>query len=250
MEKKVEARDLVKSYAKRRVVDGISLYLRESEIVGLLGPNGAGKTTCFYMIAGLIRPHQGAVYLNERNITHLPIYKRARLGIGYLPQEASIFRHLSIEDNLLSVLEMSHLSRKAQKKRMEELLSEFNLQHIRKHSGLIVSGGERRRTEIARSLAIQPSFLLLDEPFAGIDPIAIEEIREIILRVKKKGIGILITDHNVRETLSIVDRSYLVFEGKLLKSGGPTELIQDEEVKRLYLGSNFDLNSKLGQKDS
>lgn len=226
------------------MADHISINLAQGEIVGLLGPNGAGKTTTFYMVVGLVKPDDGAVFLNDINITRLPMYKRAKLGIGYLPQEASVFRKLSVEDNIKAVLEMTKLSKAEQNERMEGLLSEFRLNHVRKSNGDVLSGGERRRTEIARALAVDPKFILLDEPFAGIDPIAVEDIQAIVARLKYKNIGILITDHNVNETLSITDRAYLMFEGKLLRSGTAEELASDEEVKRLYLGRDFELKRK------
>ncbi len=240
----LEARNLVKIYKKRKVVDHVSLFLNQGEIVGLLGPNGAGKTTSFYMIVGLIRPEEGRIFLDEEELTPLPMYKRAQKGIGYLPQEASVFRKLSVEDNIKAVLEFTPLSKAAQKERLEQLLREFGLQHIRKSKGDTLSGGERRRTEIARALATNPKFILLDEPFAGIDPIAVEDIQEIIARLKMKNIGILITDHNVQETLSITDRSYLLYQGKILKAGTSEELSEDEEVRRLYLGKYFELRKK------
>jgi lipopolysaccharide export system ATP-binding protein len=233
--------NLVKRYRKRTVVDHVSIEVQQAEIVGLLGPNGAGKTTSFYMIVGLITPNEGSIYLNDTEITKEPVYKRAQRGIGYLAQEASVFRKLSVEDNITAVLEMSDIPRAEQKERMEILLEEFGLQHIRKSLGIQLSGGERRRTEIARSLALKPSFILLDEPFAGVDPIAVDDIQKIVLQLKKKNIGILITDHNVHETLSITDRAYLLFEGKILKSGSADELAEDEQVRKLYLGENFTL---------
>lgn len=235
---------LVKIYGKRRVVDGVSLRVEQGEIVGLLGPNGAGKTTTFYMTVGFVKPDEGSVYLDDRDITSEPMYKRARLGVGYLPQEASVFRKLSIEDNIKAVLEMTTLSRAEQKDKLETLLEEFGLTKIRKSLGDTLSGGERRRTEIARSLATSPSFILLDEPFAGIDPIAVEDIQNIVAKLKTKNIGILITDHNVQETLSITDRAYLMFEGKILKAGSAEELAEDEIVRRVYLGKNFELRKK------
>lgn len=235
---------LVKIYGKRRVVDGVSLRVEQGEIVGLLGPNGAGKTTTFYMTVGFVKPNEGSVYLDDRDITSEPMYKRARLGVGYLPQEASVFRKLSIEDNIKAVLEMTTLSRAEQKDKLETLLEEFGLTKIRKSLGDTLSGGERRRTEIARSLATSPSFILLDEPFAGIDPIAVEDIQNIVAKLKTKNIGILITDHNVQETLSITDRAYLMFEGKILKAGSAEELAEDEIVRRVYLGKNFELRKK------
>lgn len=233
--------NLVKRYRKRTVVDHVSIELEQGEIVGLLGPNGAGKTTSFYMIVGLITPNEGSIYLNETDITDLPVYRRAQKGIGYLAQEASIFRKLTVENNISAVLEMSGIPRAEQKERTEVLLEEFGLQHIRKSLGITLSGGERRRTEIARSLALKPSFILLDEPFAGVDPIAVEDIQKIVMQLREKNIGILITDHNVHETLTITDRAYLLFEGKILKSGNAEELAADEQVRKLYLGENFSL---------
>lgn len=233
--------NLVKKYKSRTVVNDVSVQVNQGEIVGLLGPNGAGKTTTFYMIVGLIRPNEGKIFMNETDITEEPMYKRAQKGIGYLPQEASVFRKLSVEDNLKAVLEMTNLSKEEQKQKMEGLLEEFGLNKIRKSKGDVLSGGERRRTEIARCLATSPSFILLDEPFAGIDPIAVEDIQTIVKRLKEKNIGILITDHNVHETLSITDRAYLLYEGKILKSGTAQELAEDEDVRRVYLGKNFEL---------
>ncbi len=233
--------NLVKKYRKRTVVNNVSFRVEEGEIAGLLGPNGAGKTTSFYMIVGLIRPNEGKIFLNNVDITHEPVYKRAQKGIGYLPQEPSIFRQLSVEDNIRAILEMSDMSKSEQKERLEILLDEFGLQQIRKSKGIQLSGGERRRTEIARSLALKPKFILLDEPFAGVDPIAVEDIQQIVLTLKKKNIGIIITDHNVHETLSITDRAYLLFEGKILKYGNAEELAQDEQVRKLYLGQSFEL---------
>src|SRR6476660_2364623 len=232
---------LVKSYGSRRVVDDVSLDVNKGEVVGLLGANGAGKTTTFYMAVGLERPQEGKVYLNGRDVTHLPMYLRARLGLGYLPQEPSIFRKLTAEQNILAVLEMLDLTRADRFARLEELLDEFGVSHVRKIRGDALSGGERRRVEIARCLATEPRFILLDEPFAGIDPLAIDDIREIILYLKNHGIGILITDHNVRETLGITDRAYIMTDGKILKTGNPRELVEDEEVRRLYLGERFSL---------
>jgi lipopolysaccharide export system ATP-binding protein len=240
----ISTQNLVKKYGNRIVVNNVSFNVKQGEIVGLLGPNGAGKTTSFYQVVGLVRPDEGSVFLNEENITRLPMYKRAQLGIGYLPQEASIFRKLSVEDNLLAVLEMTKLTRKEQKEKVESLLREFRLQHVRKSNGDLLSGGERRRTEIARALAVDPKFILLDEPFAGIDPIAVEDIQAIVARLKYKNIGILITDHNVTETLSICDRAYLLIEGKIFKHGTAEELAQDEQVRKLYLGRNFELKRK------
>ncbi len=238
---KLRTENLVKRYRKRVVVNKVTLEVDQGEIVGLLGPNGAGKTTSFYMIVGLISPNFGKIFLDDTEITNLPVYKRAQQGIGYLAQEASVFRKLSIEDNIRAVLEMSDLPKKEQKERMESLLLEFGLQKIRKSKGFQLSGGERRRTEIARALAIKPNFILLDEPFAGIDPIAVEDLQDIVSSLKDKNIGILITDHNVHETLSITDRAYLLFEGRILKSGTSEELAKDEQVRRVYLGRNFEL---------
>jgi len=236
---------LVKKYKKRTVVDKISVKVAQGEIVGLLGPNGAGKTTTFYMMVGLIKPNSGKIFLDDKDITPMAMYKRAQLGIGYLAQEASVFRTLSVEENILAVLEMTDLPKKEQKERAEQLMEEFSLTHVRKNLGVVLSGGERRRTEIARSLAMNPNFVLLDEPFAGVDPIAVEEIQTIVAKLKTKNIGILITDHNVQETLSITDRAYLMFEGKLLKSGTAEELAADEQVRRVYLGRNFELKRKV-----
>jgi lipopolysaccharide export system ATP-binding protein len=233
--------NLVKRYKNRSVVNNVSVEVKQGEIVGLLGPNGAGKTTTFYMTVGLIKPNEGKIFLNDKDITHEPMYKRAQLGIGYLPQEASVFRKLSIEDNILAVLEMTPLSKQQQKDKLESLLEEFGLSKIRKSNGDVLSGGERRRTEIARCLATSPGFILLDEPFAGIDPIAVEDIQTIVRKLKEKNIGILITDHNVHETLSITDRAYLLYEGKILKSGTAQELADDEQVRKVYLGKNFEL---------
>lgn len=237
----LRAENIVKKYRKRTVVKGVSFDVEQGEIVGLLGPNGAGKTTSFYMIVGLIQPFSGKIFLNEEEITKLPVYKRAKKGIGYLAQEASVFRKLSIEDNIRAVLEMTTYSKQFQKEKLETLLDEFGLQHIRKSKGIQLSGGERRRTEIARALAIDPKFILLDEPFAGVDPIAVEDIQQIVTKLKEKNIGVLITDHNVHETLSITDRSYLLFEGRILKAGTAHELAADEDVRRVYLGQNFEL---------
>lgn len=231
----------MKKYRQRTVVKQVSVQVTQGEIVGLLGPNGAGKTTTFYMIVGLIKPLEGRVYLDDRDITEEPMYKRAKLGIGYLPQEASVFRHLSVEDNIRAVLEFTGRSREEQEQRLEELMDEFGLHHVRHSNGINLSGGERRRTEIARALATDPSFILLDEPFAGVDPIAVEDIQAIVAKLKEKNIGILITDHNVHETLSITDRAYLLFEGAILKSGTSDELAADEQVRALYLGKNFEL---------
>jgi lipopolysaccharide export system ATP-binding protein len=238
---KLHTKDLVKRYHTRTVVDHVSIEVEQGEIVGLLGPNGAGKTTSFYMIVGLIKPNDGQIFLDEEDITTLPVYKRARLGIGYLAQEASVFRNMSVEDNIKAVLEMSGLSDKEQKDRCEELLEEFGLNKIRKSMGIQLSGGERRRTEIARALSLKPRFILLDEPFAGVDPIAVEDIQSIISHLRDKNIGILITDHNVHETLSITDRAYLVFEGRILMSGTSSQLAEDEHVRKVYLGKNFEL---------
>jgi lipopolysaccharide export system ATP-binding protein len=238
---KLKAENIVKYYKQRAVVDGVTIELNQGEIVGLLGPNGAGKTTSFYMMVGLISPNDGKVYLGEDDITDLPMYKRAQMGIGYLAQEASVFRKMTVEDNLLSVLEMTKLSKDEQIEKCESLLTEFGLQSIRKSMGGLLSGGERRRCEIARSLATNPKFILLDEPFAGVDPIAVEDIQQIVSTLKNKNIGILITDHNVHETLSITDRAYLLFEGKILKSGTAEELAADEQVRKVYLGQNFEL---------
>ncbi len=240
----LRSENLKKSYGNKQVVKGVSLHVEQGEIVGLLGPNGAGKTTNFYMIVGLIKPEAGTVFLNDENITSLPMYKRAKKGIGYLPQEASVFRHLSVEDNITAVLEMTELSKSEQKDKLEEVLEEFGLNHVRKNLGNVLSGGERRRTEIARALAVSPNFILLDEPFAGVDPIAVEDIQSIVEKLKYKNIGILITDHNVQETLSITDRAYLLFEGSLLKAGTAEELASDEQVKKVYLGQNFELRRK------
>ena len=231
----------------------MSISVKQGEIVGLLGPNGAGKTTTFYMVVGLIAPDQGSVYLNEEDITKLPMYKRAQMGLGYLPQEASVFRKLSVEDNIMAVLEMTALNKEEREEKLESLLDEFNLHHVRKNNGDSLSGGERRRTEIARALAVDPKFILLDEPFAGVDPIAVEDIQSVVAKLKTKDIGILITDHNVNETLSICDRAYLLIEGKIFKHGTAEELAEDEQVRRLYLGTNFELKRKdwiieMGQK--
>ncbi|WP_114752372.1 LPS export ABC transporter ATP-binding protein [Pleomorphovibrio marinus] len=241
----LKANNLVKIYKRKRVVNDISVQVEQGEIVGLLGPNGAGKTTSFYMIVGLIKPNSGKVYLDEREITSLPMYKRAKLGIGYLAQEASVFRKLTVEENIMAVLEMTNLPKKEQKEITENLLEEFSLTHVRKNLGMVLSGGERRRTEIARALAVNPNFVLLDEPFAGVDPIAVEEIQTIVAKLKNKNIGILITDHNVNETLSITDRAYLMFEGKLLKAGTAEELAADEQVRKVYLGKHFELKRKI-----
>jgi lipopolysaccharide export system ATP-binding protein len=241
---KLKAENLVKSYKGREVVKGINVEVNRGEIVGLLGPNGAGKTTSFYMIVGLIKPNKGKIFLNDTEITKYPMYKRAQNGIGYLAQEASVFRKLSVEENILSVLQLTKLSKKEQLQRMERLIEEFGLGHIRKNRGDLLSGGERRRTEIARALATSPSFILLDEPFAGVDPVAVEDIQRIVAQLKDKNIGILITDHNVQETLAITDRTYLMFEGSILKHGEPEELAADEMVRKVYLGQNFELRKK------
>ena len=241
---KLEAKHIVKKYRSRTVVNDVSFEVNQGEIVGLLGPNGAGKTTSFYTVVGLIRPYSGEVLLDGRSIQKMPMFKRAQLGIGYLAQEASVFRKLSVEDNIKGVLEMTKLSKSAQADRLEELLEEFGLTHIRTTRGDLLSGGERRRTEIARALATKPKFILLDEPFAGVDPIAVEDIQGIVAGLKKKNIGILITDHNVQETLAITDRTYLMFEGKILKSGTAEELAADEQVRRVYLGQNFELRAR------
>jgi len=240
----IYSKNLVKVYVSRTVVNDVSFDVSQGEIVGLLGPNGAGKTTSFYQVVGLVKSDKGEVFLNDTNITKLPMYKRAQLGIGYLPQEASVFRKLSVEDNITAVLEMTKLKKSEQKEKLESLLNEFRLQHVRKNNGDTLSGGERRRTEIARALAVNPKFILLDEPFAGVDPIAVEDIQEIIAKLKFKNIGILITDHNVNETLSICDRAYLLIDGKIFKHGTAEELANDEQVRRLYLGRNFELKRK------
>lgn len=242
---KLRGDNLVKIYKGRRVVNDISVEVEQGEIVGLLGPNGAGKTTSFYMIVGLVQPNRGQIFLENQNITSLPMYKRAKLGIGYLAQEASVFRKLSVEENIMAVLEMTKMNKIERKEKTESLLEEFSLTHVRKNLGIVLSGGERRRTEIARALAVDPKFVLLDEPFAGVDPIAVEEIQTIVAKLKNKNIGILITDHNVNETLSITDRAYLMFEGKLLKAGSAEELAADEQVRKVYLGSQFELKRKI-----
>lgn len=241
---KLRAENIVKKYKSRTVVKGVSVEVNQGEIVGLLGPNGAGKTTSFYMIVGLVTPNEGKILLEGDEITSLPMYKRAKLGIGYLAQEASVFRKLSVEDNIKAILEMTKLSKKEQADKLESLLDEFGLQHVRTNRGDLLSGGERRRTEIARALATDPKFILFDEPFAGVDPIAVEDIQSIVADLKKKNIGILITDHNVNETLSITDRAYLLFEGKILKAGTAEELASDEQVRKVYLGKNFELKRK------
>lgn len=240
----ISTQNLIKKYSNRTVVNNVSVKVEQGEIVGLLGPNGAGKTTTFYMVVGLIKADEGEVFLDDLSITKLPMYKRAQMGIGYLPQEASVFRKLSVEDNLLAVLEMTNLTKAEREEKLESLLSEFNLNHVRKNNGDSLSGGERRRTEIARALAVDPKFILLDEPFAGVDPIAVEDIQSVVARLKYKNIGILITDHNVNETLSICDRAYLLIEGKIFKHGTAEELAADEKVRRLYLGTNFELRRK------
>lgn len=240
----ITTKNLVKTYSNRTVVNDVSINVEQGEIVGLLGPNGAGKTTTFYMVVGLIKADAGEVFLNDENITKMPMYKRAQMGIGYLPQEASVFRKLSVEDNILAVLEMTNLTKKERFEKLEDLLHEFNLTQVRKNNGDSLSGGERRRTEIARALAVDPKFILLDEPFAGVDPIAVEDIQGVVARLKYKNIGILITDHNVNETLSICDRAYLLIEGKIFKHGTAEELAADEHVRRLYLGTNFELRRK------
>lgn len=241
---RLSTRDLVKEYGSRTVVSGVSIEVNQGEIVGLLGPNGAGKTTSFYMVVGFIKPNEGRVFLNDQDITELPMYRRARMGVGYLPQEASVFRKLSVEDNIKAVLEMTDISKEAQRDRLESLIDEFNLHKVRKNNGDSLSGGERRRTEIARALATDPKFILLDEPFAGIDPIAVEDIQYNVSRLRTRNIGILITDHNVQETLSITDRAYLMFEGRILKAGSAEELASDEMVRKVYLGQHFELRRK------
>lgn len=240
---KLSTQNLVKRYKTRTVVKGVSFHVEQGEIVGLLGPNGAGKTTSFYMIVGLITPNEGKIFLDDEEITSLPMFKRAKKGIGYLAQEASVFRQLSVEDNIKAVLEMTKLSKEEQNEKVEQLLTEFSLHKIRKSLGNQLSGGERRRTEIARALAIDPKFILLDEPFAGVDPIAVEDIQEIVKKLKERNIGVLITDHNVHETLSITDRAYLLYEGDILKSGTAKDLAEDEQVRRVYLGKNFELRN-------
>jgi len=240
----LRAENLIKTYKKRTVVNNVSFNVKQGEIVGLLGPNGAGKTTSFYMIVGLIKPNEGHIYLQNEEITNEPMYKRAQKGIGYLAQEASVFRKLTVEENILAILQMTDLKVNEQNQKLEELIDEFSLHKVRKNRGDLLSGGERRRTEIARALAANPSFILLDEPFAGVDPIAVEEIQTIVAKLKNKNIGILITDHNVQETLSITDRAYLLFEGSILKSGTAEELAADEQVRRVYLGKNFVLRQK------
>jgi lipopolysaccharide export system ATP-binding protein len=241
----LEAKNLIKKYKHRIVVKDVSINVKQGEIVGLLGPNGAGKTTCFYMIVGLIKPNAGEIFLDDIDITNEPMFRRAKKGLGYLSQEASVFRHLSVENNIKAVLEMTNLSKIEQKEKLELLLDEFGLQTIRKGKGITLSGGERRRVEIARALATNPKFILLDEPFAGVDPIAVEDIQNIVSKLKEKNIGILITDHNVHETLSITDRAYLLFEGSILKAGTSEELSQDNTVRKVYLGENFELRNKI-----
>jgi len=240
----LSTRNLVKTYKGRTVVNDVSVEVKQGEIVGLLGPNGAGKTTSFYMIVGFIKPDQGNVFLDDINITKMPMYKRAKMGIGYLPQEISVFRKMTVEDNLKAILEMTKLTKKEQEHRLETLLDEFGLQKVRKNKGEVLSGGEKRRTEIARCLTVDPKFILLDEPFAGVDPIAVEDIQNIVNGLKEKNIGILITDHNVQETLHITNRAYLLFEGKILKTGSAEELAADEQVRRVYLGQNFVLRKQ------
>lgn len=241
----LRAEHLIKRYKARTVVNNVSVEVKQGEIVGLLGPNGAGKTTSFYIIVGLIKPNEGKIFLDDKDITKMPMYQRAQHGVGYLAQEASVFRKLTVEENILAVLQMTDKPKAGQKEKVEELLEEFSLTHVRKNIGMVLSGGERRRTEIARALAVDPSFVLLDEPFAGVDPIAVEEIQTIVAKLKKKNIGILITDHNVNETLSITDRAYLLFEGKILKAGTAEELAADEQVRRVYLGQSFVLKRKV-----
>ncbi len=247
----LRATQLVKKYKTRIVVNNVSVYVQQGEIVGLLGPNGAGKTTSFYMIVGLIKPNEGSIFLDDEDITALPMYQRARKGIGYLAQEASVFRKLTVEENILSVLEMRDFSKQQRKEKVDQLVEEFGLEKVRKNLGMSLSGGERRRTEIARALAVDPKFVLLDEPFAGVDPIAVEEIQSIVARLKNKNIGILITDHNVDETLSITDRAYLMVDGKLFKDGTAEELASDPQVRKVYLGQNFELRrSKVTMKNN
>ncbi|MFT2009632.1 LPS export ABC transporter ATP-binding protein [Pontibacter sp. 13R65] len=241
----LKAEHLFKKYKSRMVVNDVCVEVNQGEIVGLLGPNGAGKTTSFYMIVGLVKPNKGKIFLDKEDITTMPMYQRAKRGVGYLAQEPSVFRQLTVEENILAVLEMTNMSKQAQKEKVEELLEEFSLTHVRKNKGIVLSGGERRRTEIARALAVDPKFVLLDEPFAGVDPIAVEEIQGIVAQLKNKNIGILITDHNVNETLSITDRAYLLFEGKILKSGTAEDLAADETVRRVYLGKHFELKRKV-----
>jgi lipopolysaccharide export system ATP-binding protein len=247
---KLRAENLIKKYKKRTVVNDVTVEVEQGEIVGLLGPNGAGKTTSFYMIVGLIKPNSGNIFLEDKNITQLPMYQRAKLGIGYLAQEASVFRKLTVEENILAPLEMRDMSSKDRKEKVEQLLEEFSLTHVRKNLGIVLSGGERRRTEIARALAVDPKFVLLDEPFAGVDPIAVEEIQSIVAKLKKKNIGILITDHNVDETLSITDRAYLMVDGKLFRAGSSEELANDPMVRKVYLGQNFQLKKSRAEAQS
>ena len=241
---KLYTQEIRKSYKGRAVVNGVTVEVNQGEIVGLLGPNGAGKTTSFYMIVGLVKPDKGSVFLDNIDITNYPMYKRAQMGVGYLPQEVSVFRKLSVEDNIMAILEMTSLNKQQRHERLEKLLTEFSLHHVRKNLGNSLSGGEKRRTEIARALATDPKFVLLDEPFAGVDPIAVEDIQTIIAELKTRNIGVLITDHNVQETLSITDRAYLLFEGSILKSGTAEELAADEQVRKVYLGKNFELRKK------
>lgn len=241
---KLYTQEIRKSYKGRAVVNGVTVEVNQGEIVGLLGPNGAGKTTSFYMIVGLVKPDKGNVFLDDIDITNYPMYKRAQMGVGYLPQEVSVFRKLSVEDNIMAILEMTSLNKQERHARLEKLLTEFSLHHVRKNLGNSLSGGEKRRTEIARALATDPKFVLLDEPFAGVDPIAVEDIQTIIAELKTRNIGVLITDHNVQETLSITDRAYLLFEGSILKSGTAEELAADEQVRKVYLGKNFELRKK------
>lgn len=241
---KLRAENLIKQYGKRRVVDKVSVEVNQGEIVGLLGPNGAGKTTSFYMIVGFVKPNGGSIYLDDRNITNQAMYRRGKMGIGYLPQEPSVFRKLSVEDNIKAVLQMTKLTKKEQRMKIESLIEEFRLDKVRKNRGDLLSGGERRRTEIARALAVSPNFILLDEPFAGVDPIAVEDIQSIVATLKYKNIGILITDHNVQETLSITDRAYLLFEGRILNAGTAEHLAADPVVRKVYLGQNFELKRK------
>jgi lipopolysaccharide export system ATP-binding protein len=242
---KLHTKNITKSYRGRKVVKGVTIEVNRGEIVGLLGPNGAGKTTTFYMMVGLVSPEKGKVFLDKREITRLPMYKRSQLGVGYLPQETSVFRKLSVEDNIMAILEMTKLNKTERKEKLERLISEFGLNLVRKNKGAALSGGEKRRTEIARALAIDPKFVLLDEPFAGVDPIAVEDIQAIVAELKNRNIGILITDHNVQETLSITDRAYLLFEGSILKAGTAEELAADEQVRKVYLGRNFELRKKI-----
>jgi len=241
---KLYTENIAKSYKGRKVVKGVTIEVSQGEIVGLLGPNGAGKTTSFYMIVGLVKPDEGKVFLDNKEITKLPMYKRSQLGVGYLPQEVSVFRKLSVEDNIMAILEMTKLNKDERHEKLEKLINEFSLQHVRKNLGNSLSGGEKRRTEIARALATDPKFVLLDEPFAGVDPIAVEDIQAIVADLKNRNIGILITDHNVQETLSITDRAYLLFEGSILKAGTAEDLAADEQVRKVYLGKNFELRKK------